>query len=191
MAVWGSGKLESQAREVGAIYLSCPVFGPPPVAKAAQLILVVSGAEEGRNHIRPLLVPAIGKSIIDVGEDVGKGPHETIRSYSQWDHVFQLTFDVGASLKLLGNTCILGTVELLAETYALADSIDFDPHVFQDFIRESRITCSVSGEECKLTPKFSHPRRTSLPHTSMEELRQQDKHWYLRAWSRIQDRRWS
>ncbi|CAD6589201.1 MAG: hypothetical protein TREMPRED_005297, partial [Tremellales sp. Tagirdzhanova-0007] len=44
--------------------------------------------------------------------------------------------DVGASLKLLGNTCIIGTIELLAEAYALADSIDFDPAVFQDFIQQ-------------------------------------------------------
>ncbi|CAD6569799.1 MAG: hypothetical protein TREMPRED_005454, partial [Tremellales sp. Tagirdzhanova-0007] len=65
-------RLESQAREAGAIYLSCPVFGNPPVAKAAQLVLVVSGAEEGRSRLKPLLVPAIGRSIIDVGEDVGK-----------------------------------------------------------------------------------------------------------------------
>lgn len=40
-------------------------------------------------------------------------------------------------MKLLGNTCILGTIELLGEAYALADSVDFDPAVFQDFIRAS------------------------------------------------------
>ena len=43
----------------------------------------------------------------------------------------------GASLKLLGNSCILGTIELFAETFALADSIDFDPAIFQDFIGKS------------------------------------------------------
>ncbi|ORY26971.1 NAD binding domain of 6-phosphogluconate dehydrogenase-domain-containing protein [Naematelia encephala] len=109
-----SRKLREDAEKVGATYLSCPVFGPPAVAKAAQLVLVVSGAEEGRDRVKPLLVPAVGKSIIDVGEDVGKG----------------------ASLKLLGNTCILGTIELLSEAYALADSIDFDPAVFQNFIQQ-------------------------------------------------------
>lgn len=45
---------------------------------------------------------------------------------------------IGSALKLLGNSMILGVVEMLAETYALADVIGFDPEVYQSFIRESR-----------------------------------------------------
>jgi len=107
-------KLQADAAKAGCIYLCCPVFGPPAVAKTAQLLLVMSGAEQGKERVKSLLVPTVGKSIIDVGEDCGKG----------------------ASLKLLGNTCILGTIELLGEAYALADSIDFDASVFQDFIQQ-------------------------------------------------------
>jgi 3-hydroxyisobutyrate dehydrogenase-like beta-hydroxyacid dehydrogenase len=43
---------------------------------------------------------------------------------------------VGSALKLLGNSLILGVVEMLAETYALTDAIGFDPEVYQNFIRE-------------------------------------------------------
>lgn len=42
----------------------------------------------------------------------------------------------GSALKLLGNSLILGVVEMLAETYALTDAIGFDPEVYQNFIRE-------------------------------------------------------
>lgn len=42
---------------------------------------------------------------------------------------------LGSALKLLGNSMILGVVEMLAETYALADAIGFDPDVYQGFIR--------------------------------------------------------
>ncbi|KAL7418786.1 hypothetical protein Q5752_006469 [Cryptotrichosporon argae] len=107
-----ASKLQDAAAAKGATYLSSPVFGPPAVAKTAQLLLVLGGAPAAKERVKPILVPAIGKAIIDVGEQAAKG----------------------VTLKLLGNTCILGTIELLAETYALADSVDFDPHVFQDFI---------------------------------------------------------
>lgn len=43
---------------------------------------------------------------------------------------------IGSALKLLGNSMILGVVEMLAETYALADVIGFDPEVYQSFIRD-------------------------------------------------------
>lgn len=32
---------------------------------------------------------------------------------------------------------ILGVVEMLAETFAVADAIGFDPHAYQSFIRKS------------------------------------------------------
>jgi len=60
-------------RASGAIYLSCPIFGPPPVAQSAQLLLVVSGDKAAREFVKPLIKPAIGRSIIDVGDDVKKG----------------------------------------------------------------------------------------------------------------------
>jgi len=109
-----SAKLEAQAKETGLIYLSTPIFGPPPVAKSAQLLLVVSGDAKAREFIKPIIKPAIGKSIIDVGDNVMKA----------------------TTLKLLGNLCILGTIELLAEAFALSDSVDFDPAIFYDFIQQ-------------------------------------------------------
>jgi 3-hydroxyisobutyrate dehydrogenase-like beta-hydroxyacid dehydrogenase len=45
--------------------------------------------------------------------------------------------DLGASLKLLGNSIILGAVQLYAESYALSDAIGFDPAVFHELHRGS------------------------------------------------------
>ncbi|RSH87341.1 hypothetical protein EHS25_003250 [Saitozyma podzolica] len=98
-----SKKLEVQAKEKGAIYLATPVFGQPVAAKAKQLINLVSGAKEGREYVSPIF-PAIGKKVIDVGEDVGKG----------------------TSLKLLGNQSLLGIIQVFSEVYTLADAIGFD-----------------------------------------------------------------
>ena len=56
----------------GGIYLTCPVFGQPMAAKAAQLICISSGPAKGRETVKPIL-GAIGKHTIDVGEDNSKG----------------------------------------------------------------------------------------------------------------------
>jgi hypothetical protein len=43
---------------------------------------VVSGAKEGRDFIAPIF-PAIGKKVIDVGEDVGKGEWHRLAIFVQ------------------------------------------------------------------------------------------------------------
>jgi 3-hydroxyisobutyrate dehydrogenase-like beta-hydroxyacid dehydrogenase len=65
-------KLEAQAKEKGVLYLATPVFGQPVAAKAKGLINIVSGAKVGRDFVTPIF-PAIGKKVIDVGDDVAKG----------------------------------------------------------------------------------------------------------------------
>ncbi len=47
-----------------------------------------------------------------------------------------LSMDLGVTLKLLGNSTILGAIELLSETFALSDKIGFDSKVLYEFIRE-------------------------------------------------------
>ncbi|RSH78698.1 uncharacterized protein EHS24_002427 [Apiotrichum porosum] len=109
-----SMKLEAAAHKVGASYLGCPVFGRPDAAKSAQLVQLMGGEPAAKHFVKPLFVPAVAKRVVDAGDEVGKG----------------------SALKLLGNSMILGVVEMLAETYALADVIGFDPDVYQGFIRD-------------------------------------------------------
>jgi 3-hydroxyisobutyrate dehydrogenase len=65
-------RIESLVKEAGGVYLSSPVFGQPPAAKAKQLVTVIAGDEQGREYVKPLLA-AIGKKTIDCGDDVKKG----------------------------------------------------------------------------------------------------------------------
>ncbi|RSH94967.1 hypothetical protein EHS25_000052 [Saitozyma podzolica] len=109
-----SRKLEAAAHQVRASYLAAPVFGRPDAAQAATLVQVLGGENAAKELIKPLIVSAIARRVVDAGEDVAKG----------------------SALKLLGNSLILGVVEMLAETYALTDAIGFDPEVYQNFIRD-------------------------------------------------------
>ncbi|KAF6219068.1 hypothetical protein HO133_005612 [Letharia lupina] len=109
-----STALQSEASSKGAHFLSCPVFGPPAAAKSAGLLVVVSGDSSARETVKPYLVPTIGKAVLDCGDDSSKG----------------------ALMKILGNNCILGTIELLSESFTLAEKTGFDAGIFYDFIQQ-------------------------------------------------------
>ncbi|KAF9515880.1 hypothetical protein BS47DRAFT_1341483 [Hydnum rufescens UP504] len=79
-------------------FVVAPVWGPPAADKA-QLIVVLAGEYKIRKEIAYLVVPAVGRKVIDMGGNVEKA----------------------LALKLTGNAFILGAIELLAETMTLAD----------------------------------------------------------------------
>ena len=111
-----SAILQLEAMDKGMRFLSCPVFGPPAAAKSAGLLVVLSGEESAKQTVKTYVVPAIGKAVLDCGSEASKG----------------------ALMKILGNNCILGTIELLSESFTLAEKTGFDAGVFYDFIRELR-----------------------------------------------------
>ncbi|KAI1751971.1 NAD binding domain of 6-phosphogluconate dehydrogenase-domain-containing protein [Xylaria castorea] len=107
-----SRALQEKAALSGVIFCSCPVFGPPAAAKNAALLVALAGPGEARNVLKEYIVPVIGKAMIDCGEDASQG----------------------ALLKILGNNCILGTIELLSESFTLAEKTGLDMNHFYDFI---------------------------------------------------------
>lgn len=86
----------------GVTYVSCPVMGPPVKAASGDLIVLMAGGDdEVRSRITPLIIPVIGKQLIDLGQD-----------------------DVGKSLrlKLCGNYFITSIVEMVAEGMTLGEA---------------------------------------------------------------------
>ncbi|RFU73442.1 nad -binding [Trichoderma arundinaceum] len=105
--------LQEEANSHQVAFCSCPVFGPPAAAKTAGLLITLSGAENALEVLREYIVPTLGKAVIDCGEDTSRG----------------------ALLKILGNNCILGTIELLSESFTLAEKTGFDVALFYEFIQ--------------------------------------------------------
>ncbi|KAF9917459.1 hypothetical protein BX616_000913 [Lobosporangium transversale] len=94
-------------------YLQCPVFGRPPVAKAAKLIWVTSGGDEKIIKKMCLYFTTMSKSIIHLNtKDVAKA----------------------CNFKLIGNFFVVGTMELLAEGLTLAEKAEVDPQSILKFI---------------------------------------------------------
>ncbi|KAJ7083384.1 NAD-P-binding protein [Mycena belliarum] len=79
--------------------ITSPVFGTPSVADAAQLLIVMSGDYRSKKEVAYMLVPAVGRKVVDLGGNLEKAP----------------------TFKLIGNSLILGTLEILAESYTLAE----------------------------------------------------------------------
>ncbi|KAG6842440.1 hypothetical protein C0991_007570 [Blastosporella zonata] len=53
--------------------ITCPVFGTPAVAAKGQLLVVMSGDYRSKKEIAYLLVPGIGKKVVDLGGNLEKG----------------------------------------------------------------------------------------------------------------------
>ncbi len=53
--------------------ITCPVIGPPAVAKKGQLVIMMSGEYQIKKQISYLIVPAVGRKVIDLGENLEKG----------------------------------------------------------------------------------------------------------------------
>lgn len=101
-----SRKTEALFAARGAGFVACPVFGAPNMADAGQLIVVSAGKQAAIEKARPFFDGVVAKKTIDLsggsGEDI----------------------DVGRAsmLKVLGNTFILNTVGVLAESLVAAEA---------------------------------------------------------------------
>jgi len=95
-----AGQLDILISEIPhARLISCPVFGAPMRAAQAQLLCVMSGDYRSKKEVAHLLVPSVGRKIIDLGGNIEKAP----------------------TFKLLGNSMILGSLEVIAETLTLGE----------------------------------------------------------------------
>ncbi|KAL0078070.1 hypothetical protein J3Q64DRAFT_1293261 [Phycomyces blakesleeanus] len=92
--------LAAKARASGVFYLACPIMGPPQRAQSADLVVLMAGPKAQQAIVKPLLIPAIGKKAIELGED----PAESIR------------------LKLCGNFLVTSSCEMLAEALTLGEA---------------------------------------------------------------------
>lgn len=50
-----------------------PVFGAPPAADAAQLLVVMAGEYRSKKEVANILIPAVGRKVIDLGGNLEKG----------------------------------------------------------------------------------------------------------------------
>ncbi|KAF5368332.1 hypothetical protein D9758_002155 [Tetrapyrgos nigripes] len=104
--------LLSQIRHVH--FVTAPVFGTPSVADKAQLVIIMSGDYRSKKELAYLLVPSMGRKVIDVGENVEKAP----------------------TFKLIGNSMILGAIEVFGEAYTLGEKAGIEADRVNELVKD-------------------------------------------------------
>ncbi|KIM88938.1 hypothetical protein PILCRDRAFT_813936 [Piloderma croceum F 1598] len=94
--------------------ITCQVFGAPAAADKAQLVLIMSGDYRSKKEMAYLLVPAVGRKVYDLGENLEKAP----------------------TFKLIGNSIMLGCMEVVAEAQTLAEKSGIGAKAVQMLVRE-------------------------------------------------------
>ncbi|KAG5352440.1 hypothetical protein C0989_002342 [Termitomyces sp. Mn162] len=89
--------------------ITCPVFGAPAMAAKGQLVIVMSGDYRSKKEIAYLFVPGIGRKRRSL---------------------------LAPTFKLIGNSMILGTLEVLAEAYTLAEKSGIDAENVHNFVQD-------------------------------------------------------
>jgi 3-hydroxyisobutyrate dehydrogenase-like beta-hydroxyacid dehydrogenase len=113
-------ELTKRHEEAGIGYISAPVFGRPDVAEAAQLNVVVGGAESAIDKAAPLLA-AIGKRTWVMGDQPAKAN----------------------AAKIAGNMMIGMAIGAMSEATVLAERNGVAPKAFFELILESLFGCRV------------------------------------------------
>jgi 3-hydroxyisobutyrate dehydrogenase-like beta-hydroxyacid dehydrogenase len=112
--------LAARHAEAGVGYVSAPVFGRPDVAEAAQLNVVVGGAEDALGKVAPLLA-AIGKKTWVMGPR----PEQA------------------NAAKIAGNMMIAMAIEAMAEASLLSEGNGVAPKAFFELVLEALFGCRV------------------------------------------------
>ncbi|KAI3622253.1 hypothetical protein WG66_015845 [Moniliophthora roreri] len=127
-----AGQLDTLISAIPHAHLiTCPVFGTPSVADKASLVIVsgavynyrgymfdstqlMSGDYRSKKEVAYLLVPAVGRKVFDLGENLEKAP----------------------TFKLIGNSMILGTLEILGEAFAFGEKAGIGGDLVNQLVKE-------------------------------------------------------
>ncbi|KAH8835592.1 NAD(P)-binding protein [Flagelloscypha sp. PMI_526] len=103
------------SKHAHAHMITAPVFGTPKAAAARELLIVMSGDYYlGKKQASYILVPAVGRKVLDLGANLEKAP----------------------TFKLIGNSMILGILEVLSESFTLGDKVGIDADMILNFVKE-------------------------------------------------------
>ena len=74
-------KCSERLGQKGVTFIASPVFGASPMATAGKLIFSMAGPAATIESLRPFIVDVMGRSIINMGEDVRKSSLLKIAGY--------------------------------------------------------------------------------------------------------------
>ncbi|KAH6916693.1 NAD binding domain of 6-phosphogluconate dehydrogenase-domain-containing protein [Coprinopsis sp. MPI-PUGE-AT-0042] len=94
--------------------ITCPVLGATPVAQNAGLLFIMAGEHHSKKQVAHILVPSVGRKVLDLGGDVEKA----------------------SAFKLMANSMVLGTMEVMAEAITLSEKAGIGSQRVFDLIQD-------------------------------------------------------
>jgi 3-hydroxyisobutyrate dehydrogenase-like beta-hydroxyacid dehydrogenase len=119
--------LAGEHRAAGNIYLTSPVFGRPEAAAAKRLWICVSGDSQAKETVQPIL-ECLGQGIMDFGDGAGNAN----------------------VVKIIGNSMIFASVEMMAEAFRLAEEHGLDRSAVANFFGSTLFNAPVYQNYGKL-----------------------------------------
>lgn len=111
IGITGAQRCAELADRVGVVLVDAPVLGTREPAEQAKLVILASGPDRARPTCEPIF-EAVGSRTVWLGEA-----------------------GAGTRCKVMVNSWIVGVVGVLAETIALAEALDIDPHQFFEAVQ--------------------------------------------------------
>ncbi|CAM1501230.1 Fc.00g103920.m01.CDS01 [Cosmosporella sp. VM-42] len=105
-------KASERLAQQGAAFIASPAFGASPMAAAGKLIFSMARPKTAIDRLRPHILDVMGRSIIDMEEDVRKS----------------------SLLKISGNVMVIGLQELIAECLVFSERTGLGSAQMEEFI---------------------------------------------------------
>jgi 3-hydroxyisobutyrate dehydrogenase-like beta-hydroxyacid dehydrogenase len=126
--------LDTLISSANARLVTCPVIGRPAVAEKAQLLILMSGDYRSKKEVAYYLVPAVGRKVVDLGGNLEKAP----------------------TFKLIANSIILGSMEVIAESMTLAEKSGIGSESVHNLIKDLFPAEMSVSQPMPLTTSHAH-----------------------------------
>jgi 3-hydroxyisobutyrate dehydrogenase-like beta-hydroxyacid dehydrogenase len=117
--------------DAGASFIASPVFGASAMAASGKLIFALAGPKAATDLVKPLVLNVMGRSIIDLGEDVSKSSMLKIAGWS-----FLFSVPVMYSNLSIRNVIVIGLMEVISEVQVFAEKIGLGTEVMEKMIAD-------------------------------------------------------
>ena len=140
-----SSSLSAQLETHGCSFVAAPVFGPPPAARAGQILIATAGPPRSIEIISPFLKNVIARDVVHAGSDPSKA----------------------LLLKSTSNFIAAGLQYLLSEAHVLAETAELPASVLEALIGQN-FGPYAHNTSRRLTSGSYLPSKGQAPNSALE-----------------------
>lgn len=152
-----AAKASEQLAVKGVQFVSSPVFGASTMAAAGKLIFAMAGPNAALEKVKPLVLNVMGRSIIELGQDVKKSSLLKISGF-----VVEYLLEWQILIRTRSNVIVISLMEVISEAQVFAEKTNLGTATMERLISDmfGPVAKSYSQRHVSfLSPPLS-PRRS-------------------------------